>query len=98
MVKTLNCGMDKRFCFVCVEKTAPSWGFPRKEKSAVRQKRGICVFNWFKCDFDGRTKLVPIPETHKGFAIKSETFSSFGIPPYAPKKQCKSKVVNRVVI
>jgi len=86
VVKTLQCDVDKRFCFDCVRNTAPSWGFPRKEKSAISKKRGLCAFNGFECEFDGRSDLFPFPRTVQGFAVKSEVMSAFGIPPYAPER------------
>ena len=60
------------------------FGFPRKGKTAARNKRGLCAFNGFTCEFE-RSELLPLPNSHKGFVVKPETLASFGIPRYAPK-------------
>ena len=69
VVKTVKCDVNKRLCFACVRKTAPMIGFPRKGKTTARNKRGLCAFNGFTCEFE-RSELLPLPHSHKGFFVK----------------------------
>ena len=96
VVKTLKCGVDRRFCFACVRKTASAWGFPRKDESALSKRRGLCASNGFACDFDGRSELFPVPQTHRDMAVKSEVLLSFGIPPYDPERCLCARHKNKI--
>jgi hypothetical protein len=81
----LECDEERDLCFECVRGCAFDWGFPRGGRSAIRLHRGLCAADNFACDFDGRSKLLPLPTVFEGVPVDVEKLAAaFGVPQYSP--------------
>ena len=45
----------------------------------------MCAADNFACDFDGRSKLLPLPTVFEGVPVDVEKLAAgFGVPQYSP--------------